>query len=891
MSEGAKPYAPVELRCEYVKDPLGIDSPRPRLSWALGHDEADQYQTAYQIIVSDDLALIEKEQGNIWDSGKVESSQSVNVKYTGKALESCRKYFWRVRWWDKSGQVSPYSDAAVFETAFLTQDDWTAAWIGNGADATPDSIVECAGYDLRPGSLLRKEFTVSKQVKEARAYISGLGYYELRINGGKIGDRVLDPGQTDYKKTVLYSVYDITEALQEGPNAVGVILGNGRYVRFHWNKNTQGYDACPRVRAELHIMYVDGTKEKIVTDETWQVTRGPVGVNGIYQGETYDARMEVPGWDEPGLSAEGWDKAVVMDAPGGVMRAQIMPPIKVTRRLQPVSMSNPAPEVYVYDFGQNFTGWVKLSVQGPRGATVKLRFAEVVDENGMLDTRINRGATATDTYILKGKDIEVYEPRFTYHGFRYVEVTGYPGTPTLHSLEGCFVHTAVEQTGSFACSNPLLNAIHRNVIYGQLSNLMSVPTDCPQRDERMGWMGDAQLTAEEAIHNFDMAAFYVKYLQDIKDSQKEDGSLSDVVPPYWPLYPADPAWGTAYIVLAWEMYRYYKDLDLLKEHYESMKKYVEHLQSREEDNGLVNFIKYGDWCPPGSIPPKKTPREITSAFYYYHDVLTFSRIAEAVGEEADAAAFKEKAKAIREAFNKKYFHEENKYYGNNDQTSNVLGLQLGLTPSDAVDAVVENLVKGIQEQNDYHFDTGIVGTKFILDTLSEHGHKETAYRIMTQDTYPSFGYMIKEGATTVWERWEKLTGSGMNSHNHIMFGTVDVWFYRALAGVRLGSPGWDEIIMKPIIPSGLNHASASLTTMRGMISSAWARQKDCFTLEVTIPVNTKARIFVPQLGYEAVQMQVNGSDVDTSGLELVTENGEQYFRVECGSGTYRFVLR
>lgn len=885
------PQAPVNLRCEYAKQALGIDRPNPRLSWVPRHEGTDQYQRAYQVIIADDQALVADGKGNIWDTGKVECSRSVNIVYEGQKLESCHKYYWRVRWWDKDDTVSPYSDIAEFETGILDQDEWSAAWIANGDDASPDSVTVEAKHNLRPGSLLRKEFDIEKEVKAAKVYIAGLGYYELRINGGKVEDRVLDPGQTDYRKTVLYSVYDVTVPLQPGANAIGVMLGNGRYCSFRWRDDDLfGYDRFPCLRAELHITYTDGSKEKIVTDTTWQVKRGPVGINGIYYGELYDARMEIDGWDQPGLDDPGWVQAVTVDPPGGVMRAQLMPPIRVTKRLQPVALLNPDPGVYIYDLGQNITGWVRLKVEGQRGTEVKMRFAEVLDDCGRLDTRINREAKATDTYILKGKGVEVYEPRFTYHGFRYVEITGYPGTPGLDSVEGCFVHTDVGYTGGFSCSHQLFNQIHQNVIYGQLANLMSVPTDCPQRDERLGWMGDAQLVAEEAIYNFDMAAFYVKYLQDIKDAQKEDGTLSDVVPPYWPLYPADPAWGTAYITLVWEMYRFYHDLEILKEHYDSMKKYVESLQSIEED-GLVTHVKYGEWCPPGSVPPKRNPREMTSAFYYYHDTLRLGQIAELIGEGEDAVELQKKADAIREAFNEKYFKPETMSYGNNDQTSNVLGLQLGLAPEGMGEAVVKNLVSEITQYADYHFDTGIIGTRYMLDTLSEWGYKEVAYRMMAQESYPSLGYMIKEGATTLWERWEKLTGQGMNSHNHIMLGTVDTWFYKFLAGIQLGRPGWEEVIIRPTIPTALDHASASIKTLKGQITSGWKRNRCGFEMAVTIPVNTKAAFYVPKLDYEKLEATVNGQPIASDAFQVVKESGEPYYHFQGGSGSYRFILR
>lgn len=885
------PQAPVNLRCEYIKEALGVGRRRPRLSWELGHSEANQYQSAYQIIVADTEATVSGGEGNMWNSGKIECSRSANIIYGGKELKSCQRYYWRVRWWDQDDNPSPYSNIAVFETAFLGQDEWEAIWIGNREDTLPDSVTVQSNYNLRPGSLLRKELSIHKEIRQARAYVAGLGYYELRINGKKIGDRVLEPGQTDYRKTVLYSVYDITSAIKPGGNAIGVMLGNGRYCSFKWRDGELfGYDAFPCLRAEFHITYVDGTTEKVITDTTWRVKRGPVGINGIFYGEVYDARMEVDGWDEWGLDDVGWTEAIAVKPPGGVMEPQLMPPIKVTKRLQPVEILNPDPGVYIYDLGQNITGWVRLRVEGERDTVVKLRFSEVVDANGRLDIRINRDAESTDTYILKGQGMEVYEPRFTYHGFRYVEVTGFPGTPRLDSIEGCFIHTAVDYTGGFSSSNKLFNKIHQNVIYGQLANLMSVPTDCPQRDERMGWMGDAQLVAEEAIYNFDMAAFYIKYLQDIRDAQKADGSLSDVVPPYWPLYPADPAWGTAYITLAWEMYRYYGDLELLREHYPSMKKWVDFLKSQEED-GLVTYVKYGEWCSPGSVTPKRNPRELTSAFYYYHDVLRLGAIAELIGEEADALRLKEKAKDIRDAFNRKYFHPEIKAYGNNDQTSNVLGLQLGLPPEGAAEGVVENLVHHITEQTDYHFDTGIIGTRYMLDTLTEWGYKEIAYRMMTQESYPSHGYMIREGATTIWERWEKLTGTGMNSHNHIMFGTVDTWFYKALAGIQLGKPGWDEVIIKPAIPAALDYVSASVKTIKGRIASSWSRDGSGLEMRVSIPTNTKTQIYIPKIDHESLAGTINGRPIESSAFSVVRENGEVYYHLESGSGEYQFILK
>ncbi len=880
----ANRFAPFELKCDYLREPLGIENLTPAFSWRLKHSQNNQYQKAYQIIVSDDIEQIKDRKGNVWDSGKTASQESANVKYTGPQLNYLKRYYWRVRWWDKTGKPSPFSEIAAFETG-MGSENWKAGWISGEKLETYSTKIDAFKKDKEDifyyGVNLRKGFNVDKEIESARLYISGLGYYESYINGERVGDRFLDPGQTDYKKMVLYSTYDITRYLKSGGNAVGIILGNGRYIKGY------GYDR-PKLLAEIHVKYTDGTEDKILTDKTWKVGKSAVRENDIYFGEVYDVRLYEEGWDMPDFDDKKWVNAVYCDPPGGRLVPQTIPPVKVCGVLKPVGITSPEYGVYVFDFGQNFTGWVRLYTEGKEGDTVNLRFAEVVNEKGRIDQRINRGARAMDTYVLKGNGTEVYEPHFTYHGFRYVEMTGYPKVPGIETLEGIFIHTAVEPIGSFSSSNALLNSIHKNIIYGQLSNLMSIPTDCTQRDERMGWMGDAQLTAEEAIYNFDMSAFYTKYLCDIKLSQKEDGSLSDVVPPYWSFYPADPAWGTAYITIAYELYRHYKDVEILKRHYKGMKKYIDFLMSLEKE-GLVTYVKYGDWCPPGSIAPTHTPREITSAFSYYHDVLVLSEIAMITGNSDDHKTLDKKAKEIKDAYNKKYLNEKDNSYGNNDQTSNTLGLQFGLVPEDKKESIVKKMVDDITIGKDYHFDTGIVGTKYILDTLCDCGYKDIAYKMMTQESYPGFGYMIKEGATTVWERWERLTGSGMNSHNHIMFGTVDAWFYKYLAGIRVAKPGWEEIIIKPFLPEGLKHVSASLKTLKGYIKSGWSKGNNENIFEVEIPVNTTADVRIPASGFKSIKVYSDGAVVDTGDIKKIEESSGIYYKTKLGSGTYKII--
>jgi len=843
---------PTDLLCEYTENPIGIDVTRPRFSWKLNHSERGRIQYAYQILVASSREKLDEDIGDMWDSGKVKSRNSVNIEYNGKPLESRKTYYWKVRWWDDKNQVSPFSDVATFEMGLLSPDDWKAKWIG--------------GNDL-----LRRSFTIESQVKRARAYISGLGWYELRINGKKVGDHQLDPGLTDYKKIVLYSTYDITSYLRKGENAVGIMLGRGRYC-IH-------YDSPPKVILQINLILADGSEKIIVTDEKWKVSKGPIIENDIYNGETYDARLEKEGWDDPGYDDSTWENASVVEPPGGVLVSQAtFPPIRTVRTLTALNINNPKPGVYIYDFGQNFTGWVRLTVQGPRGTKIKLRYAELLNPDGTINPLTNRGAKATDIYILKGKGVEVYEPRFTYHGFRYVEVTGLPYTPGIDTLQGIVVHTDVKQKGAFLCSNPLINSIHKLVIWSQVSNLMSIPTDCPQRDERLGWMGDAQLSSEEALYNFDMAAFYTKWLRDIRVAQKEDGSVPDIAPVHWLFwsflnpYPADPAWGTACVTIPWLVYLHYGDKRILEENYEVIKKWVDFLTAKSERNYIV-YSKYGDWVPPGfQRKPLDIPGELVSTWYYYHDCVLLTKIAHVLGKSEDEEKYAKLAEKIKIAFNNEFLKDDHYTFKqpsliSGSQTSNLLPLYLDMVPEDKREAVLKQLLNDIIVTRDCHLGTGIVGTRYLLDTLTKYGYAELAYKIVTQTTYPGWGYMIENGATTLWERWEYLTGTGMNSHNHIMLGSVDAWFYKVLAGINvdLSAPGFEKVIIRPHIIDDLSHASASINTIRGLVSSRWAKKGKSLTLEVTIPVNSEGKVYVPTIGLKNPIVKENGKVIWKDG--------------------------
>ncbi|MEJ2009484.1 MAG: family 78 glycoside hydrolase catalytic domain, partial [Acidobacteriota bacterium] len=634
---------------------------------------------------------------------------------------------------------------------------------------------------------------------------------------------------------------DVTSELKDGANAVGVMLGGG------WATETPGhippYYKAPALLFQLNIELADGKTVSISSDATWKTARGPVVSDSVYNGDVYDARLEQPGWDEPGFNAAGWATARQEAGTEGKISAEMMPPIRVADTLFPRSMTNPEPGVYVYDFGQNFAGWAELRVRGPRGAKVEMRFSELLYPNGMPNRQNLRVAKARDIYILRGKGLEVYQPHFTYHGFRYVELTGYPGTPTLDTIRGMVVHSDVHTIGNFAASKQILNQIQSLTYWGQLSNLYSIPTDCDQRDERQGWMGDAQVSAPEAMLNFNMAAFYTNFIRDIRDAQKPDGELPDTVPHKYGRYPADPAWGTAYPLLCWYMWQHYGDQRILQENYEGLKKYEEFLQSRAQDN-VVRYSYYGDW-----IAVKDTPGALVSDAYYYRDTEILANIAKLLGKTEDAETYTKLAGVIKDAFNKTFLNAETGAYANGTQTAQAIALAMNLVPAKEVGRARNVLTNNIVYGNNTHLTTGFIGIKYLLPVLTEYGRSDLAYELAKQTTYPSWGYMIAHGATTLWELWQDKVGPSMNSHNHIMLGSISAWFYRALGGINPGpdGEGYRHILIKPNVVEDLHWASASTQTIRGLVSCSWMQKQGSVSMDVVIPPNSDAKVVVPQL--------------------------------------------
>jgi alpha-L-rhamnosidase len=1027
--------APTNLRCEYCVNPLGIDSTTPKFSWVVNDTDRGESQTAYQIIVASSQANIDSNYGDKWDSGTVSSAEQCAVKYNGSALASKTKFWWKLRSWDKDNGVSVYSAAATFETAMLSPSDWAALWVGGNFN------------------LIRKEFTLpAKTISQARAYVSAQGYYELRINGSKIGDHVLDPGYTKYSARALYATYDVTSNVRTGANGVGIMLGNAYY----------GSDR--KAIFQLEVKFTDGTSATVVSDLTWKGNAGgPVISNSIYDGETYDARNEMAGWDNSGFNDSTWTAVSLRDSGlagwsvvggeldvnggdedlsrigstwtdytfefdakvanitgGWLFRAsdtgnlymwQLLDkthatdpnkirlhkkvngtytvlanvsagktielntgyhikmalsgtniktyldgvliddrndstfssgkvgfressgtptehatfdnvlvkagtttllsddfsgglgnwgnPLPITAQLEsikvitditPVAVTQPQTGVYVFDMGQNIAGWAQLTVSGPAGTTVTMKYAELLYASGMINQENLRSAKATDKYTLKGSGTEIWEPHFTYHGFRYVEVTGFPGTPTAANIKGRVVHSAVDFIGTFTCSNSMLNTLQSNYVWTQRDNIHSIPTDCCQRDERQGWMADAEVSSDGALLNFEMARFFSKWFNDMDDCQRSDGSLTDVVPDRYT--GNDPPWLSANVLVPWDVYMAYGDKALLDQHYTRMTGFLGYLQSIDNANYLISQNSYGDW-----IAPVATSQTLLSTGYYYYCAKLVSQMATELGKTSDANTYATLANNIKNSFNSTWLINGD-HYDNNSQCANALALHFGIVPDANKAAVVNSLVNNVITTRSNHLSTGTLGTQLLMEALRENDQSSVAYTIANQTTYPSWGYMLSYGATTIWELWEYVTGNGMNSHNHPMLGAaLSAWLYKDVAGISAVKPGYKEIKVRPQAVGDLTSANASVNTIRGTLSSSWTKSGNQFSLNVTIPVNSSSVVYIPTFGLANVTIaegtttiwqnnQVAGS---VAGVSYKATEGN-YITWNVGSGSYSFVM-
>ncbi|HYU30263.1 MAG TPA: family 78 glycoside hydrolase catalytic domain [Gemmatimonadales bacterium] len=887
------------LRVEYLTNPIGIDVVQPRLSWRIASTRRNTMQAAYQLQVGTSEASLTRGANLLWDSGKMVSGASVFVDYGGPQTLSRTRYYWRVRVWDSSGRTSPWSAAAFWETGLLQPGDWTAEWITpppTAADSLPS-----------PSPFLRRAFRVGDAVRSARLYVTSLGLYEIYLNGQRVGDQLFTPGWTSYRRRLQYQTYDVTALLRSGANVVGAMLGDGWYrgnLGFFRQRNLYGRQLA--LLAQLEIRYQSGRTERVVSDRDWKASAGPILSSDIYGGETYDARRELSGWAAAGAPYDdrNWTTVgVLVYPPPAALVASLSPPVRRVRELRAVAIRLAPSGETIFDLGQNFTGWARLSVRGPAGTTVTLRFGEVLDREGNLYTANLRAAAQTDRYTLSGNGREVYEPHFTFHGFRYVAVRGLPAPADSATITGIAVSSDLAQTGSLVTSDSLLNQLQRNIVWGQRSNFLDVPTDCPQRDERLGWTGDAQVFARTAAFNMDVAGFFAKWLSDVAADQDPSGSVPWVIPN--PLggdsthFAGTAGWSDVAVIVPWTMYLTYGDRRLLERQYPSMRAWVDYAR-RRAGTGLIwrPGWQFGDWLAlhsdDPSYPGATTGTDLIATAFLAHSTDLVSRTAAILGHESDAAEYRARFRAIREAFNREFVSRTGRV-GENTQTAYTLAIAFDLLPDSLVSVAGGRLAQDV-EARDHHLTTGFLGTPYLLHVLGATGHLGDAFALLTQRTYPSWLYPITRGATTMWERWDGIRPDssfedpGMNSFNHYAFGAVGDWMYQNIGGIDVDSagPGYRRARIAPRPGAGLTSASASLQTAYGMLKSAWRLEGRRFVLDVAVPANTSA---------EVTLWDARVADVREGGVPLDGRDGVRSARqrgnnviVDVGSGTYSFAV-
>ncbi|TGE24230.1 alpha-rhamnosidase [Hymenobacter aquaticus] len=897
--------APVQLlrlRCELLTNPEGIDATAPRLSWELSGPARGLEQTAYQVLVASTPEKLAADEGDLWNSGQVSSAQSVHVAYAGTPLRSRTLCYWKVRTWTTQGP-SAWSAPARWSMGLLNYLDWKGRWIGFDRAFPGDDETTHARLSAR---YFRKEFKADKPIRQATAYIIGLGLYELYLNGQRVGEQVLAPGPTDYGQGVKYNAYDVTGLLKAGPNAVGVTLGNGRFYAMRQNYKpykikTFGY---PKLLMQIEVTYADGTRDIVKTDDTWQGTAdGPIRTNNEYDGEEYDATREMPGWATAGFDAKKWLPAELVQEPGGAYEAQMNENMKVMETLKPVSIKPLNGGKYILDMGQNLAGWLRLRVQGKAGDQVTLRFAETLQPSGELYVRNLRDARATDVYTLKGGARETWEPRFVYHGFRYVEISGWPAgpAPTLADFDGRVVYDDMATTGALTTSDATINQVYRNAYWGIRSNYKGMPIDCPQRNERQPWLGDRTTGAYGESFVFDNSRLYAKWLRDIEQAQKADGSIPDVAPAFWRYYGDNVTWPGTYLTVADMLYRQYGDQQVLARHYDSMRRWLVYMGQNYSENGLVTKDKYGDWCvPPESKelihskdPARNTDGALIASSTYYHLLDLMLGFAGVLGKTRDADEYTQQMAALKTAFNQKFLNRESCQYSNNTVTANLLPLSYGLVPPEAEAKVFQNIVDKVMVDNQGHISTGVIGTQWLMRGLTQHGRPDVALRLASNRDYPSWGYMAANGATTIWELWNGNTADpAMNSQNHVMLlGDLLIWQYENLAGIKSApdAPGFQRLEMKPTPTAGLTSVQASYQSVRGLIKSSWKQEPKRFSWNLTVPGNTKAVVYIP--AKDAEKVQEGGKKASAApGVKFLRMEGDRAV-FEVGSGNYAFVVK
>lgn len=876
------------LTIEMQENPEGVSAQNPRFSWKFSSDKKDVVQTTYKIEVATSEKELKTESKLFWNSGRVESDKSLLVEYAGPQLESGKKYYWRVTVWTNTGDKIK-SNTQNWSMAMLDDSEWKAKWIGwnNGEDFKIEN-----NRTILPARYLRKEFDSKAKPKRAVLYVSGVGSSVCYINGKQVGDDVFGPLPTWYHASVPYLTYDVTSFLKKGTNAIGVALGNGRFQTMR-EQGRSGF-GFPRLTAQLEIEYDNGESVTIVSDETWKMTnKGPITRNNEFDGETYDARLELGKWTQSGYDASGWQNAIVMGAPGGKLTAQLSPSLKVMEEIKPISVKSVGDGRYIVDMGQNMVGLQHVKLNGRKDQPITMRFAEVLKDNGTelyLDNM--RGALVTDVYIPANDGKFTWEPMFVYHGFRFMEISGLDYEPSISDFTGKVVYDKMATIGSFETSEEMINRIHENAYWGIRGNYRGMPTDCPQRDERLGWLGDRTTGAHGESFLFDNALLYKKWVVDIEESMDKDGRISVVSPRYWTLFFDDVTWPAAYFYVADMLYQQFGDDTSIKERYPSMKKWVFRMINNYMVDDIMPRDTHGDWCmPPESPelihskdPSRKTNGEVLGTTMFYSILQLMEKFAQMNGFTDDAGQYAEIAAKMKIGYNKKFFNYETAQYDNNTVTANMLSLRLGLVPEGYEDKVFANIVEKTEVDCKGHVSTGVLGIQHLMRGLTEYGGLELAYKIVTNDTYPSWGYMIKNGATTIWELWNGDTANpAMNSRNHVMLlGDLLIWFYENLAGIKNdpSSVAFKKILMEPVFPEKLSHVNASYVSPYGKIVSNWKRDGDELKWDIEIPANTTATIKVPsKFGIKA--------EVGQAGVHSVKKS-DGVTIIELGSGKYSF---
>ncbi|MDR2774521.1 MAG: glycoside hydrolase family 78 protein [Tannerella sp.] len=877
-----------DLQTEMRKNPEGLGVAKPRFSWKFTSDKPDVMQKAYQLdVAASEEALKGGGSGLLWSSGRIESDASLLVEYAGKPLESGEKYYWRVTIWTNRDE-SAQSDVQSWSTALFNDSEWKAGWIGIN---DPENLKVEDNRTILPARYLRREFEIgTSKIVRATLYIAGLGSSVPYINGRQVGNDAFGPLPTWYDVSVPYLTYDVTSLIKKGANVIGAVLGNGRFLTMR-ERGMLGF-GLPRLIAQLDIKYANGEHATVVSDESWMATnRGPILENNEFDGEKYDARLELGKWTEAGYDASNWKKVERMDAPKGKLTAQLSPSLKVMEEVKPVSVKAVDGGRYIVDMGQNMVGWIQVRLKGKKDTPVTMRFAEVLKPNGTeLYVDNLRHALAADVYTPASDGKFTWEPTFIYHGFRFVEISGLDNEPAVTDFTGKVVYDEMATIGTFETSNELINRIHKNAYWGIRGNYRGMPTDCPQRDERLGWLGDRATGAYGESFLFNNALMYNKWLVDIEESMNEAGSISVVSPRYWTIFNDDVTWPSAYFYIADMLYRQFGDNRSIKERYPSMKKWIAHMTAVQMKDYILVKDTYGDWCMPpekpelihSEDPSRKTNGEVLSTTVFYSILQLMQKFAEMNGLPEDAAEYRGLAAKIKDAYNRKFFNTETARYDNNTVTANILSLQLGLVPEGYEEKVFANIVEKTEVDCKGHVSAGVLGIQHLMRGLTQYGGLELAYKIVTNETYPSWGYMVKNGATTIWELWNGDTANpAMNSRNHVMLlGDLLIWFYENLAGIKNdpSSVGFKKIWMEPVFPEKLYYVNASRESPYGKIGSDWKRDGDKLTWKITIPANTTATVKLP------LKFGVN-VDANQAGVRSVKEDNGSLI-IELGSGEY-----